>query len=554
MTSDKTLKAIFAIFISIIALVLLGACFLAIQSIGRINEVDHALQDLDERNVGFTPRFRAQIYQLQATSLRATITGDHYHTKRFEILDKELRTFLDSRKGIFDQEEEKELLQTLLSKMDFYLAEMHPGEQEKNVAGRTEPLTQIQERLASMSESLQPLGDELSSMELRWRLQRCHVRLLMVKVKATPTHADLLAETISDLKKNLIEIQPSFAPEERKLNALENFTAKLTLFEKEAETITGKWIQIGSSERRFERLEKLQAMRDEVIEIAQTLGDSRRTAFTSSLSDYKALVKGLQYSILIALGMLFLSLFVMGSLAKKTFLSPIKVSLAKAEEIATTKENLANVGTLAAGLAHEIRNPITAIKARLFALGELARSEGSMSRQIEAIQGETNRMEGIVQDFLSFARPSESNLERTSVAVFFDEIHSLAQPDVTSRGASLIMGRTVEGRAYIDQEQLKQVFLNLVRNAAEASPPNGGEVYLSSSREGNTLLLAVSDNGGGIPQEHQGRIFEPFFSKKKGGTGLGLSICKNIVEAHHGTLTFKSSDFGTTFTISLEAL
>jgi hypothetical protein len=199
MTSDKTLKAIFAIFISIIALVLLGACFLAIQSIGRINEVDHALQDLDERNVGFTPRFRAQIYQLQATSLRATITGDLYHTKRFEILDKELRTFLDSRKGIFDQEEEKELLQTLLSKMDFYLAEMHPGEQEKNVAGQTEPLTQIQERLASMSESLQPLGDELSSMELRWRLQRCHVRLLMVKVKGTPTHADLLAETISDL-------------------------------------------------------------------------------------------------------------------------------------------------------------------------------------------------------------------------------------------------------------------------------------------------------------------------------------------------------------------
>lgn len=554
MTNDKTLKALFAILIAIILLALSAGCFLAIQSIGRIKEVEQASEDLDARNLRFTPRLRAQIYRVQAVSLRARMTGDDAYSKQFEILKNDLQIFVNSRAEIFNQQEEQKLYESLHSKLSLYLSELTPEDHESNPESDTDQLSEAQERLADMSESLQRLGDGLTSMELRWQLQRCHVRLLMAKVKGTQKQVDLFKEIVADLKETVLDAETELAGEERKTKALQVFSAKLERFESNAETMTTRWIKQGSAEKQFQGLEKLQEMRDEVIEIAQSLGDSRREVFQSSLKDYRSLAKSMQYSIFIALGMLFVSLFTMGWLARKAFLAPIKSSLADAEKIATSREDLANIGTLAAGVAHEIRNPITAIKARLFALEELARSDNSMSRQIEAIQGETNRMEGIVQDFLSFARPSNTNLERTDIAEFLDDIHTLSQPDVTSRGASLIVGRTAEGRTLIDPEQLKQVFINLIRNATDACPPDGGEVCLSSSRKGNQISFSVSDNGSGISEEHQSQIFEPFFSKKKGGTGLGLPICRNIVEAHHGTLTYESSDQGTTFTISLQAI
>ena len=121
-----------------------------------------------------------------------------------------------------------------------------------------------------------------------------------------------------------------------------------------------------------------------------------------------------------------------------------------------------------------------------------------------------------------------------------------------SRGVALEMDRTVEANARIDSEQLRQVFLNLIRNAAEACPETDGQVTLSSTLKEGKLLLMVGDNGSGIPPEIQSLIFEHFFSKKKGGTGLGLAICRNIVEAHGGTLTFTWEEgLGTTFTITL---
>ena len=187
-------------------------------------------------------------------------------------------------------------------------------------------------------------------------------------------------------------------------------------------------------------------------------------------------------------------------------------------------------------------------------LGEISRENESVTRQVGAIQDETNRMERIVQDFLSFARPSEPNLERISVTEFLEEIHALALPEMSTRDISLVIGRTVEARLRLDQEQLKQVFLNLIRNAAEACP-EGGEIILSSERAGKNVILTVIDNGSGIPGEYLDRIFDPFFSKKKAGTGLGLAICRNIVETHHGRITCESTEGkGTTFTITLEAI
>jgi len=593
MKQDQTLKAVFFILITLILFGLAFASFLAIRSIGRINQVEKASQELDVRNLQFTPRFRAQIYRIQALALRANITGDPAYTEQFELGREELEDFVGSRRSIFDQDNEVELYDSLNSKLELYFAELAPSEFDTDAVEETssDQLVDAQERIAEMSEALQRLGDGLPSLELRWQIQRCHVRLLMVKLKATEKQGELLQESITDLRELLTEIEAKIEEEkiegeeiveevreekaeveelaeekveeeelaeekiegeERKLTALANFSEKLDSFEAEATQIIERSIGQGSSEKQMQEFEKLQGMRDEIIELTQSLGDSRRDIFNFSLLEYKSLVKGMQYSIFITLGMLFTSLFAMGWLAKKAFLSPIAISLAEAEETNSAQEGLATIGTLAAGMAHEIRNPITAIKARLFALNELSQEQESMFRQVEAIQGETNRMENILQDFLSFANPSQLNLEVLGASEFLDKSHSLVQPEMVSRGVSLLMGRIVDSRVQVDSEKLTQVLINLIRNAADACPPEKGAVSLSCSREDNRIFIAVSDNGSGIPEDYHAHIFEPFYSRKKGGTGLGLAICKKIVEAHKGDLTFESSDKGTTFTVTLD--
>ena len=368
-TSKGSFKAFFAAFILLILIALAVGSFLAIQSIGRIDEVENASEELDVRNLGFTPRFRAQIYRLQSVALRARITGDESYSKRFELLEKDLTGFVSSRKETFDLEEERDLFSSLNEKLTLYLAELSPGMEASKGENESEALSEIQERIGGMSESLQRLGDGLPSIELQWHLQRCHASLLLVNVRGTAKQAELFEEALTELRDTLTQTQTEIGDEERKFTALKNFSNKLLRFETEAKTITSHWVEKGSSEKRFHDLEKLQEMRDEVIEIAQLLGDSRRASFKASLKDYKFLVDSMQYSIFIALAMLFASLFIMGWLARIAFLKPIEVSLAEAEETISSQGNLASIGTLAAGVAHEIRNPLTAIKARLFALG-----------------------------------------------------------------------------------------------------------------------------------------------------------------------------------------
>jgi len=550
---SQLLRTLFTGFCGFIVLVLAGGTFLAIKSIGQIDQVEAASEDLDSRNLRFTPKFRAQIYRLQSLAFRSRITGDPSYAERYQNQEQELRRFLDERRGIFDSKEETALFLNLEEKLAPYLAELKPGEQSTLGEDEGELLAALQDRVSGMSESLQRLGDGLPSHELRWQLQRSFSSLLLVLARGTPQQEGNFVETLDELRETLAEVTQELGnSNERQATALANFSKKLTKFQTEGQAATTRWVKKGNTTKRFQHLEKMEAARDELFELAQELGDFRRSAFNTSLSSYRSLIQGMQYSIFIALGMLFVSLFAMGWLARRAFIKPIKLSLAEAEKTASTHESLASIGTLASGVAHEIRNPITTIKARLFALNELSRENESMNRQVSAIQEETDRMEHIVSDFLSFARPSEAKLEKVSTAEFLDEIHALVLPEMQARGLALEMDRTVEANARIDPEQLRQVFLNLIRNAAEACPESTGKITLSSTLKEGKLLLIITDNGSGIPAEIQPRVFEPFFSKKKGGTGLGLAICRNIVEAHGGSLTFTSVEGqGTTFTITL---
>jgi len=245
----------------------------------------------------------------------------------------------------------------------------------------------------------------------------------------------------------------------------------------------------------------------------------------------------------------------------RQLVAPLRTQLAESRELVARQEKLASLGVLAAGVAHEIRNPLTAIKVRVFTLREELAGAALGDEDVEVIAGEISRLERIVQDFLHFARPTEPVLETLSASALISDVHELMQSEYAKGAIGLKLERT--SRAYIraDAHQLKQALINLVRNAAE-SIPRAGTVTLRV-REGSGLIqnkrqscvfVEVEDTGAGIPPELQPRLFDPLFSTKESGTGLGLSIAARIIERHGGVIKFQTKpQQGTVFSIVLPA-
>ncbi len=238
---------------------------------------------------------------------------------------------------------------------------------------------------------------------------------------------------------------------------------------------------------------------------------------------------------------------------------PLRMKLVESSAIIEKQEKLAHFAELAAGLAHEIRNPLTAINARLFTL-QKSISEGSAEfEDTMVIRAEISRLDRIVKDFLKLARPSEPNLIAMWAAPVLDDVCDLLQPEMVRRTIQLQVGSTVNTRFRADPQQLKQVLINLVQNAAQ-SIGHDGVITLSArdskhrvkGRHTDAVIIEVADTGPGIPPEVQEHLFDPFFSTKEGGTGLGLPISAHIIDKHGGALEFQSRvGTGTTFGIIL---
>lgn len=209
------------------------------------------------------------------------------------------------------------------------------------------------------------------------------------------------------------------------------------------------------------------------------------------------------------------------------------------------------LGHLSAGLAHEIRNPLASIEGAAY----VAQTESDPERAaefLEIIRKETTRLNGLVTQFLEFARPRAPQMIPTDPASLADSVLNLvrqiaAQNRVTLRRAFDESIPNVK----CDPEQMKQVLLNLVLNAIQAMP-DGGEVLVSAEINEDTLLLRVRDTGPGIPAERAEEVFDPFFTTKQNGTGLGLPIAYQILEQHGGELVLDSnSPEGCSFLIRL---
>ncbi len=216
--------------------------------------------------------------------------------------------------------------------------------------------------------------------------------------------------------------------------------------------------------------------------------------------------------------------------------------LRKTEAQLIRSEKLAALGQLAAGIAHEIRNPLTSINILIHSLTENLSSGDSHREDLKVIEEEINRINEILDRFLRFAKPAAPLLERTDVASIFEETLQLIRPRIEKQ--RIVVRKEFQALPIIlmDREQIKQVALNLLLNAVQAMP-EGGTLTLrgQNSEEGQWIRISIQDSGMGIPSEDMNKLFDPFFSTKEGGVGLGLSIAHRIVDQHHGKIEVESN-------------
>ncbi len=229
--------------------------------------------------------------------------------------------------------------------------------------------------------------------------------------------------------------------------------------------------------------------------------------------------------------------------------------LTRAQQQLMRADRLAALGTLAAGIAHEINNPLQPLLTNLeLMLEDLEQGRPADRELIESAVRDVQRIKRIVSGLLDFARPARSTLTVLQISTVVHEVLALAHKQLEQ--ARIQTRLCLEAQRYVrgDADQLKQVVLNLVINAMEAMP-NGGELRLETAeqrREGTPWLrLSVVDTGVGIPPENIDQIFDPFYTTKPHGTGLGLAISHAIIAAHGGQIYAESKPGQTTFTVYL---
>jgi two-component system NtrC family sensor kinase len=217
-------------------------------------------------------------------------------------------------------------------------------------------------------------------------------------------------------------------------------------------------------------------------------------------------------------------------------------------------EKMAAIGKLAAGVAHEINNPLTGVLTNSSLMLQDLPSEDPRREDLQTIVNETLRCRKIVKGLLDFARQTTPQKQELDLNQVVDDVLALVRNQASFRDIAIRADLDSRlPRIMADGDQMRQVVLNIVLNAADAMP-RGGELAIISSFDpaSNAVVIRISDTGTGIPEDIRDRLFEPFFTTKKTGTGLGLAIAYGIVERHRGALKVESTvGRGTTFVISL---
>ncbi|MGA9289004.1 MAG: ATP-binding protein [Anaerobacillus sp.] len=221
------------------------------------------------------------------------------------------------------------------------------------------------------------------------------------------------------------------------------------------------------------------------------------------------------------------------------------------EDLAIRSEKLAAAAQLAAGIAHEVRNPLTSIKGFL----QLLEKKESIDSYYEIIFSEISRIELVLSELLTLAKPQNTLFDKVKLNELLKQVTTLIESNAILNDIELKMDLPeVDVYVFADANQIKQVLINLMKNAIEAIDglDRSGVISLSMSVLSDSVSLYIEDNGFGIPKDYLKRLGEPFFTTKEAGTGLGLSVCLTILEQHGGEMIIKSEvSVGSTFILKL---
>jgi PAS domain S-box-containing protein len=230
----------------------------------------------------------------------------------------------------------------------------------------------------------------------------------------------------------------------------------------------------------------------------------------------------------------------------------ITIRKVKTEQLLQKSEKLAMVGQLAAGIAHEIRNPLTSIQGFI----HLLKSNNVKEEYFDIVFSEIERINSIVSEFLVLAKPSVATFVEQDVKVLIKDVVTLINTQSILNNVQIFVEFDSDlPMVSCEKNQLKQVFLNLLKNSIEAMPKGGNIDVKVKEKEEGKISIQIIDQGIGIPKERLPTLGEPFYTTKEKGTGLGLMTCYKIIEGHNGKLTIQSElNEGTTIEIILPTI
>jgi two-component system nitrogen regulation sensor histidine kinase GlnL len=216
-------------------------------------------------------------------------------------------------------------------------------------------------------------------------------------------------------------------------------------------------------------------------------------------------------------------------------------------------ERFMGLGTLAAGLHHEMKNPLTALSLHIQLLEEHVADKIDLqaAENLGVVKTEITRINGVLESFRDFASLGRLNPSETDVWSIAVQAVSLIRPQSLEKSVEIALQPPKNGLlVQADAMKLEQVLLNVLLNGLEAMP-DGGRLTVRGKREDGAASIEVTDTGPGIPDDLQRRIFDPYFTTKSTGSGMGLAICEKIMEQHGGRVHFATGPRGTTFTLAL---
>lgn len=225
-------------------------------------------------------------------------------------------------------------------------------------------------------------------------------------------------------------------------------------------------------------------------------------------------------------------------------------------DVETLRRQLHEIAQMAGALVHEIRNPLSTMIMNLDLIREDLGSSAEprdlrVLRKVQRVRQESLRLQDLLETFLGIVRLEQISLEPADLNLIVEDFCDFFEPQAASH--EIVLRRHLASglpKVALNTELLNQAILNLCLNSQQAMP-SGGELILSTRVSNDRVLLEVTDTGKGIPQAELSRVFDPFFSTRKGGSGLGLPTCRRIVEAHHGTISVDSTPgLGTRFVLS----